>query len=95
MSFMLKTLFLLVVSYFMLASCSGKKETPASIAQKWCDLNAKVHQAPDGGAEYGRAKEAREKYEKIMESKYGKDKAFMDKIEEEVEKCEDASEGRE
>ena len=79
----------------ILVSCSSKKETPGSIAKKWCDLNAKVHQAPDGGPEYGKAKAARESFEKEMEKKYGSDKNFMDEIEKEVEKCEDASEGRE
>ena len=60
-------LFMLTIS---LISCSGKKETPASIAQKWCDLNGKAHKAE------GAAKEAAEKalddYEKKIESKQKK-----------------------
>lgn len=78
----------------IILSCSGKKETAASIAQKWCDLNAKVHKAADGGPEYETAKAARKKFEKEMEAKYKDNKAFMDEIGKEVEKCEDASEGR-
>jgi uncharacterized protein YjbJ (UPF0337 family) len=73
-----------------LISCSGKKETPASIAQKWCEMNGKAHKAE------GAAKEAAEKalgeYEKKIESKH--DEAFMKQVGAEVEKCEDASEGR-
>jgi nucleotidyltransferase/DNA polymerase involved in DNA repair len=79
---------------FLFLSCGSKKESPASIAKKWCELNARVTKAPDGGPEYGKAKAAREKFEEEMEKKYGSDKAFMDEIEKEVEKCEDASEGR-
>ena len=77
-----------------LLSCGGKKETAASIAQKWCDLNAKVHKAADGGSEYEAAKEARKKFENEMKAKYEKDEAFMNEIGKEVEKCEDASEGK-
>jgi len=36
------------------------------------------------------AKAAVRKYEEDMEAKYGKDEAFMNQIEDEVEKCEDA-----
>ena len=86
---------LIVTSVLLLTACGGGgKPSAKSIAQKWCDLNAAVHKAPDGGPEYGKAKEAREKYENDMESKYGKDKEFMDQIEKEVENCEAASEGR-
>ena len=92
---MIKIILVLLSFCLFLFSCSSKKETPASIAKKWCDLNAKVHQAPDGGPEYGRAKAARESFEKQMETKYGSDEAYMKKIEDEVEKCEDASEGKE
>lgn len=75
-------------------SCGSKKETAASIAQKWCDLNAKVHKAADGGPAYEAAKTAREKFEKEMEAKYKDNKAFMEEVGKEVEKCEPASEGR-
>lgn len=76
----------------LLASCGGKKETAASIAQKWCDLNGKAHKAE--GAAKEAAEAALNKYENEMEEKYKGDKAFMDEIEKEAEKCEDASEGR-
>lgn len=77
---------------FLLAACGGKKETAASIAQKWCDLNGKAHKAE--GAAKEAAEAAVEKYENEMEAKYKDDKAFMKEIENEAEKCEDASEGR-
>ena len=76
----------------LLASCGGKKETAASIAQKWCDLNGKAHKAE--GAAKEAAEAAVEKFENEMEAKYKDDKAFMKEIENEAEKCEDASEGR-
>lgn len=75
-----------------LVSCSSKKETPASIAQKWCDLNAKVYKAEESAKEA--AEMARDKFEKEIETKYNNDKAFMDELEKEIEKCENASEGR-
>lgn len=77
---------------FCLVSC-GSKETPATVAQKWCDLNAKVYKAADG-PEKEAAKAAREKFEKTMEEKYKSDDAFMKEVGKEVEKCEDASEGK-
>jgi len=77
----------------IILSCSGKKETPASVAQKWCDLNAKAFKAADGAAKENAEKD-RKDFEKKMEAKYKDDKAFMDQVEKEVEKCEDASEGR-
>jgi hypothetical protein len=46
------------------------------------------------GAEYEAAKAARKKFENEMKAKYEKDEAFMKEIGKEVEKCEDASEGR-
>lgn len=85
----------ILFSLIALLSCGSKKETAASIAQKWCELNAKMHKAPDGGSEYAAAKEALEKFENEMEAKYKGDEAFMKQIEQEVEKCEAASEGRE
>lgn len=73
-------------------SCGSKKETAASVAQQWCDLNAKVYQAE--GAAKEAAEKAREQFEKKMDEKYKGDEAFMKEIQKEVEKCEDASEGR-
>lgn len=77
----------------VLLSCSGKKETAASVARKWCDLNGKVYKATDE-AEKENAKKVRENYEKTMEAKYKDNKAFMDELKKEVEKCEAASEGK-
>jgi hypothetical protein len=86
---------LVAAGCFILLACgSGGKQTPESIAKEWCELNAMVHKADDGGSDYAKAKEALDKYEKDIETKYGKDPAFMDKVEKEVEKCEDESEGR-
>ena len=69
------------------------KETAASIAQQWCDLNAKLFKAAEG-AEKDAAKAAQKAFEDNMEKKYENDKAFMEEIGKEVEKCEDASEGK-
>ncbi len=78
---------LLILSIALFAcNNSGKKETPASIAKEWCELDAKVNRAE--GAAKEAAKEAREKFEQKMDEKYGKDEAFYKQIEEEVEKCE-------
>ena len=79
-----------------LLACSGnKKESAASIAQKWCDLNAKVHNAKTD-EEKERAKQARKKYENEMDAKYDNEQneALKKEVQKEVEKCEDASEGR-
>ena len=73
------------------AACGGK-QSASSVAQKWCDLNAKVHNA-EGSAKEA-AKAAIDKFEKEMEAKYKGDEAFMKEVGKEVEKCEDASEGR-
>ena len=92
---MKKILVILVVS-FSLASCGGKgdkKQSAASIAQEWCNLNGKAYKAPDG-PEKETAEAAVKKFEKDMEAKYKDNEAFMKEIENEVEKCEDASEGR-
>jgi hypothetical protein len=77
---------------FSLLSCGGK-ETAASIAKKWCDLNGKVFKAAEG-AEKDAAKAARKAFEQSMEEKYKSDEAFMKEIQAEAEKCEDASEGK-
>ena len=92
------TLLIVSVTILVMQACKDKgkaetKETPASIAQAWCELNGKYSRAPEG-AEKDAAKAARKKFEEDMEAKYKKDEAFMDEIEKEVEKCEDASEGK-
>ncbi|HQV54207.1 MAG: hypothetical protein IPH34_00525 [Chitinophagaceae bacterium] len=74
------------------AACSSK-ETASSIAQKWCDLNGKVFKAEEGSAK-DLARTAQKDFEKKMEEKYKDDEAFMKEVEKEVEKCEDASEGK-
>jgi len=77
-----------------LNSCGGKgNASPKSIAEKWCDLNGKVARATSD-EEKDKAKAARKKYEDEMDEKYGKDEAMKKQIADEVEKCEDASEGR-
>lgn len=81
------------ILWLTILSCSGKKETAASIAQKWCDLNAKVYKAAEGPAKEA-AEKARKNFENKMEEKYKENKPFLEEIGKEVEKCEDASEGR-
>jgi hypothetical protein len=81
---------LLMATVFI--SC-GNANTPEALAKKWCELNAKVHNAASD-EEKDKARDEREKFEDELESKYKNDEAFMKKLEEEVEKCEDASEGR-
>lgn len=68
-------------------------ETAVSIAQQWCDLNAKVAQATDDDAKNA-AKQVRSAFEEKMQEKYKDNQAFLDEIGKEVEKCEDASEGK-
>jgi hypothetical protein len=74
------------------ASCNAD-DNPAGIAKKWCDLNGKVARA-DNPAAKEKAEENRKKYEQSIEEKYKGDTTMMRKIGEEVEKCEDESEGR-
>jgi len=74
-------------------SCGGGKESAASIASKWCDLNGKAHKAAEGPDKVA-AEAAVDKYENEMEAKYKGDDAFMKEVEKEVNKCEAASEGR-
>lgn len=83
---------ILGLAILLLAACSGK-ETAKSIARKWCDLNAKAYKAADGTAKDA-AKAALKQYEDKIEAKYKDNEAFMKEVEAEVEKCEDASEGR-
>jgi len=91
----MKKIWILGVALTGLVACGGKgkKETAVSIAQEWCDLNGKVAMAADEDAKNA-AKKARSAFEQKMQEKYKDDKAFMDEIGKEVEKCEDASEGR-
>jgi hypothetical protein len=75
-------------------SCSNKGGTSAvDIARKWCDLNGKVARAADGPDKEA-AKAARKEYEREMDAKYAKDSAMTRQIGDEVEKCENASEGK-
>ncbi len=76
----------------LLFACSSGKETASSVAQKWCDLNGKEYRAAND-EEKNKARAAKESFEKEMEVKYS-DKAFIEEVKKEVEKCEDASEGR-
>jgi hypothetical protein len=81
-----------VIALVMAVTSCGGKETAASIAKKWCDLNGKVHKAE--GAAKEAAKTAIDKFESEMEAKYKDNDAFMKEVEKEAEKCEAASEGR-
>ncbi len=85
--------FAIIALFLGMTACGDKKETAASVAQKWCDLNGKAYKAADG-PDKDAAKAAVDKFEKDMEAKYKDDKTFMDEVGKEVEKCEDASEGR-
>lgn len=77
----------------LLFSCSDKKETPESIAAKWCELNGQVFKAT-GEAEKAKALSARKEFETSMETKYKKDTVMMEAIFRAVEACERASEGK-
>ena len=77
--------------FFYVAACGGK-ETAASIAQKWCALNANVEKEREQPAREA-AEMKRKIFEKEMEAKYIKNEVFMKEIRDEIEKCEDASEG--
>ena len=76
----------------LLTACGDKKESASSIARQWCDLNEKVYKADD--ASKASAEADRRKFEDDMNAKYKDNKAFLEEIGQEVEKCEDASEGR-
>ena len=73
-------------------ACSGK-ESAKSIAQKWCDLNGKVARSTTD-EERRLARASREEFEKEMEAKHKGDEALMKEVRKEVEKCENASEGK-
>lgn len=80
-----------IAASFFLTACGGKKSA-ADVAKKWCELNGKAHNAT--GDAKAAAEAAVEKYEKEIEAKYKNDGEFMKQVDDEVEKCEDASEGR-
>lgn len=82
-----------IILCLLFVSCSGSKDTPSSIAKKWCELNGKAHKAAKG-TEKEAAQTVLKQFENEMEAKYKEDEAFMKQVESEVEKCEDASEGR-
>jgi hypothetical protein len=83
---------LIIPICILFASCGGGSQSAEDIAQEWCDLNKKVHEAKDE-TEKDKAREAREKFEEEMEEKYKNDEAFMNKVEEATEACEGESEG--
>ncbi len=78
----------IIILCLSLLSCSEGKETAASIAKKWCDLNGKVYKAAEG-AEKEAAGASLNQFENEMEAKYKDDDAFMKQVETEVEKCEE------
>jgi esterase/lipase len=82
-----------IILCLLFVSCTGSKDTPSSIAKKWCELNGKAYKATEG-PEKEAAQTALKQYENEMEAKHKDDEAFMKQVESEVEKCEDASEGR-
>ncbi len=84
---------LVLVLCFAVAACGGGKESAASVAKKWCELNGKVAKAANE-ADKVAAKAAIDKWENEMEAKYKGDEAFMKEVEKEAEKCEAASEGK-
>jgi len=84
---------LVLILTALLFSCGDKKETPGSIAARWCELNAQVTKAAEG-AEKTKALTARKEFETSMETKYKEDTAMMQAIFQAVEACEAASEGR-
>jgi hypothetical protein len=83
---------LLLVGVFFV-SCSSEKKSAASVAKEWCDLNGKVAKAESDAAR-ATAEANRKKFENEMEEKYKNDEAFLKEVGAEIEKCEDASEGR-
>ncbi len=89
----MKFLALLALVGVFFVSCSEKKKSAASVAQEWCDLNSKVAKAETDEARQ-KAMDDRKKFENDFEEKYKSDEAYMKEIGDEIEKCEDASEGR-
>jgi hypothetical protein len=77
-----------IITAMLATSCGGGKDSPESIAQKWCDLDKAVNEATSEEEEEA-AREKREAYEEEMTKKYGEDEAFMEKIGKATEACED------
>ena len=67
------------------ASCDNK-ETPQSVADKWCEMTKKIKEAE--GDEKDKLEEERQAYEESIETKYKDDEDFMNKVEELADKCE-------
>ena len=86
-------LLILAISCAAIIACNNKSESAASIAKEWCDLNGKVAKA-NTPEEKAKAEEKRREYEKKIEEKYKTDTVMRNQVMVEVEKCEDASEGR-
>ena len=85
---------LLAVATLFIFSCGNKgKESASSIAQKWCDLNGRVEKAQTDEAKDA-AKQMRKKFENEIDQKYKGDEKLMKEINDEIEKCENASEGK-
>jgi len=78
----------------ILIACSGGGESAESIAKKWCDLKSKETKATTEEAKAAAA-EKRKEYERTIEEKYKTDSTMREAVMREVEKCEDAAEGRE
>lgn len=79
------TLLLTCVSFVVLSSCGGKASVD-TVAKKWCELNAKFRSATNDTDKQA-AKEARNKYENEIESKYKSDEKFMSKLKELTQAC--------
>lgn len=90
---MKKILLLPVIAVCLFFVACNNSDSPKSIAQKWCDLNAKVAKADNAEAREKALKERKE-YEDKIEKKYKNDTAMSRKVNDEVEKCEGASEGK-
>jgi ABC-type glycerol-3-phosphate transport system substrate-binding protein len=90
---MKKVMVFMLAASLLFTACSSKKETAASLGKKWCELNAKVHNAKEGPAKEA-AELALDKFEEEIEKKYEANREFLKEVENEAEKCEAASEGR-
>lgn len=87
------TAFAAIALCIAVISCGSKKDSAASLGQQWCELNGKAAKAAEG-PEKEAAEAALEKYENELEAKYKDNDAFIKEVQQEAEKCEDASEGR-
>jgi hypothetical protein len=70
-----------IILCLLFVSCSGSKDTPSSIAKKWCELNGKAHKAAEGPEK--EAAISLKQFENEMEAKYKDDVAFMKQVESE------------